>query len=80
MKIKKIKDLEKIKIKLSHRELMFIQAALRIVNKNDLISTDINFNLFDDNEIETTEEIREILNKILNTIETRLDNDQCYPF
>jgi len=78
MKIKKIKDIDNIKLKVSHLELMVIKKVLENSELTLFGVDDFNDMVFDKDEISTSSEIRDINRKLQKEINKKLKDIHPY--
>jgi phenolic acid decarboxylase len=74
MKIKKIKDIDNIKIKLSHLELIVIKKALETSETKNYNINKFNDLVFDKDEIKSNEDVIELNKNMQLEISNKLKN------
>lgn len=78
MKIKKIKNIDKIQVKLSHLELMVIKKALQNSEKTIFDINEFNNEVFDKDEVKKGSDIKKINKKIQKQINKK--TKKVYPY
>jgi len=79
MKIKVKNEMDKIKLKLNHRELVLLSLALdELGSNNNLDYKMVNYDLFDRDEFENQDELQTEIQKIKNAVGETLNT--IHPF